>query len=136
MLRIAIAIFFMLHGLVHLLYAGHSAGMFELSSGLTWPEGSWAFSRLLGDGATRGLAASLSVLAAVIFVVGGGALLFKQAWWRPAILGAAAFSGVVYLLLWDGGLARLDDKGGVGLLINLAILAALVIFQWPSLAEI
>lgn len=132
MLRIAIGIFFVLHGVVHLLYAGHSAGRFELTNGLTWPDGALIFSRLLGNGATRTLVTVVLVVTALAFAAGGAGLLLKQAWWRPLILGAAAFSGLVYLLLWDGGLQRLADKGGVGLLINLAILAALLVFQWPS----
>jgi hypothetical protein len=44
------------------------------------------------------------------------------------VAGAAAFSAVVFLLFWDGKIQDLDDKGGVGLLINLAILVALLIF--------
>ena len=133
MLRIVVSIFFVLHGVVHLLYAGQSAGKFELSNGLTWPDGALLFSRLLGDGTTRALATAVLIVAALGFATGGAGLLLKQAWWRPLILGAAVFSGVIYLLLWDGGLERLADKGGVGLLINLAILAALFVFQWPVL---
>jgi hypothetical protein len=30
-------IFFLLHGLVHLLYAGQSLRFFELRPGMTWP---------------------------------------------------------------------------------------------------
>jgi hypothetical protein len=133
MLRLSIGIFFVLHGLVHLLYAGHSRGLFELSDGLAWPSGSLAFSKLIGDGATRGLATALMALAAIGFITVGGAVFFRQAWWRPVTVGVALFSSAAYLLLWDGGLQKLPDKGGVGLLINLAILAALLIFQWPDL---
>lgn len=133
MLRYIIGIIFILHGLVHLLYAGHSRGLFELTPGLAWPSGSWAFARLLGDGATKTLATVLLVLAAAGFVAGGGAVLFRQAWWRPVTVGVAIFSSAAYLLLWDGGLQKLDGKGGVGLLINLVILAALLVFHWPDL---
>jgi hypothetical protein len=66
-------------------------------------------------------------------VAGGIGLLVKQAWWRPAVAGSAAFSAIIFLLLWDGGLQQLDNKGGVGLLINVAILVAVLIFQWPAL---
>jgi len=45
-----------LHGLVHLLYSAQSARIFELKPGMTWPAGSWAFSNVLGDNATRTLA--------------------------------------------------------------------------------
>jgi len=32
-----LGIFFILHGLVHLLYAGQSLRLFELRPGMTWP---------------------------------------------------------------------------------------------------
>ena len=40
MLKIFFAVFLILHGLVHLLYLGQSAGTFELQPGLNWPDGS------------------------------------------------------------------------------------------------
>ena len=45
---IALVLFLFLHGMVHLLYAGHSLRLFELRPGLSWPDSSWAFSRLGG----------------------------------------------------------------------------------------
>jgi hypothetical protein len=132
MISILFGIFFVLHGLVHLLYFGQSARYFELQPGMVWPDGSWMFSRLLGDGTTRNLASALLVLAAVVFVAGGIGIFARQAWWRPVILAAALFSSLIYLLFWDGGWSHLDNKGGVGILINLAVLAALLIFRWPA----
>ena len=60
-------------------------------------------------------------------------MLVMQAWWRPVVVGAAAFSAVVFILFWDGKLRKLDDKGGIGLLINVAILVAVLIWRWPEL---
>lgn len=132
MIRILFGIFFVLHGLVHLLYFGQSARYFELQPGMVWPDGSWAFSRLIGEAGNRNLASLLLVLAAIGFAVGGIGIFAKQAWWHPAIVFTSVFSSVLYLLFWDGGFQHLDNKGGVGILINLAILAALLIFQWPK----
>jgi hypothetical protein len=53
-------------------------------------------------------------------------------WWQPVVMTAATFSSIIYILLWDGAWQHLHDKGGVGLLINLAIWVALLIFQWPD----
>jgi hypothetical protein len=133
MVRIVFGIFIVLHGLVHLLYFGQSARYFELQPGLAWPDGSWAFSRLLGGGATRMLASSLLILAAIGFVSGGIGVFFRQAWCRPVIVGAAAFSSLIYILFWDGGWQNLDGKGGVGILINLAIMAVVLVLQWPNI---
>jgi hypothetical protein len=117
-------IFFILHAFVHLLYAGQALRFFELRPGLIWPDGAWAFSRLLGDPATRGLAAVSLTLAALGFLAAGLGLFFGAGWWQTMTLGAAGFSVLIYLLCWDGRFHELPDKGGVGLLISLGILVA------------
>lgn len=127
MLRIPIAIFIVLHGLVHLLYYGQSRRMFELQPGMLWPDGSWAFTRLLGEGATRSLAGAACLLAALGLILGGVGVLLRQGWARPLVIGAAALSAVMYILLWDGTLRRLHDQGAIGVLISLAIAAAVVL---------
>jgi len=133
MINILFGIFIVLHGLVHMLYFGQSARFFELQPGMIWPDGSWAFSRLFGDAGARNLASILLVLAAIGFVAGGIGIFVKQIWWRPVIVFTSVFSSVLYLLFWDAGWGHLDNKGGVGILINLAILAVLLIFQWPNI---
>jgi hypothetical protein len=132
MLRFVVGAFIVLHGLVHLLYFGQSWRLFELQPEMVWPEGSWAFSKLLGDEATRLLASISCILAAIGFVAGGTAILVRQAWWRPVVVGAAAFSAVIVVLFWDGKMQKLDDQGGIGLLINIAILVAVLILRWPD----
>jgi len=69
-----------LHGLVHLLYAGQSARRFELKPGLTWPDGAWAFSKPLGDATTRTLASITCIIAAIGFIAGGAGVLFILTW--------------------------------------------------------
>jgi hypothetical protein len=126
-LTIIISIFFALHGLVHLLYAGQSRRLFELRPGMVWPDGSWLFSKLLGNETTRLLASILLALATLGFVASGLGLLIRQDWWRPVTVGAAIVSTVIFFLFWDGRFQALDDKGGIGLLINVAILVVVLI---------
>ena len=133
LLRFIIGIFIVLHGLVHLLYVGQSRRLFELRSGLVWPDGSWAFSRLLGDSATRWLASITYVLAASGFVAGGIGILLGQAWWNPVVVGSAAFSAAMIVLFWNGKIQRLDDQGLIAILINVAILVAVLVLRWPDL---
>jgi hypothetical protein len=133
MLFFVSGIFIILHGLVHLLYFGQSRRFFELQSGMTWPDGSWALSKFVGDEATRSLASVVCILAAIVFVAGGIGMLAKWGLWRPIVISGAVLSTIVYVLLWDGKLKGLDNQGGVGILINLAILASLIIFQWPKI---
>jgi hypothetical protein len=124
-------IFLVLHGLVHLLYYGQSARRFELQPGLTWPDGSWVFSKLLGEQGTRRLAGIFCIIAAAGFVLGGAAVFFEQTWWQTVVIASASFSGLLYILFWDGKFKHLDTQGGVGLLIDAAILMAILAFQWP-----
>ena len=127
-----IGVFMVLHGAVHMLYFGPSRRIFELQPGLQWPDGAWAFSGFMGVEATRWLACIGCVVAALGFAAGGAGLFLRQAWWRPLVIASAIFSIVLYLLLWDGRMQRLDDKGAVGILINAVILAVILVLQWPQ----
>jgi len=131
-IRIILGVFCVLHGLVHLLYFGQSARYFELQPGLSWPNGAWAFSKLLGDDVTRRLASACLIAAAIGFVASGAGVLMQQAWWQPVIVSAAAFSAVIYFLFWDGTMRRWDDQGWIGNLINVAILVAVLVLKWPD----
>jgi hypothetical protein len=133
MWQIVIGVFLVLHGLVHLLYLGQIARLFELQPGMVWPDGSLAFSRVLGDEATRILASISCVVVAIGFAAGGIGIFVMQALWHPVVVGSAAFSAVIFVLFWDGQKQKLANKGGIGLLINLAILVALLVLRWPRL---
>ena len=102
MIKIIAGVFLVLHSIVHLLYLGQSARLFEMQVGLTWPDGSWAFSKLLGESSTRTLAIIFCILAAAGFVIGGAGIFFSQSWWRTAVIISAVFSGVLYILFWNG----------------------------------
>jgi hypothetical protein len=129
LIGILLGIFLILHGLVHLLYAGQSQRLFELRPGLLWPEGSWLFSRQLDDDAMRLMAVISLALAAFGFVAGGLGLFFHQDWWRTIIVGAAILSTTIFAVFWDGKRQSLADNGGVGVLINLAILVSILILK-------
>ena len=120
---IALGLFLFLHGMVHLLYAGHSLRLFELRPGLSWPDSSWAFSRLCRIKPIRLLAFALLILVTLGFLAGGLGLLLPQDWWFAVTAGSAVFSSVIFMLIWDGKLHALSEQGGLGLLINLAVLA-------------
>ncbi len=125
-------VFIVLHGLIHLLYFGQSGRYFELKTGMIWPDGSWAFSSLLGVAATRNLASIALILAAAGLVAGGMGMLTSQTWGRPLVVAAAAFSSILFLVLWNGTAQNLDGQGAVGLLINIAILVTVLMLRWPT----
>lgn len=124
-------IFFILHAIVHLLYAGQALRFFELRPGLAWPDGAWLFSRLFGDPATRWLAAVSLALAALGFLFAGVGQFLGAGWTRTVTLGAAGLSVLIYLLFWDGKLRELPEQGGVGMLINLVILIVVLLLKQP-----
>ncbi len=133
MIKFIASAFIVLHGLVHLLYFGQSVRLFELQPGVIWPDGSWAFTKLLGEFNTRTLAGILLVLAAAGLMTGGAGIFFSQSWWRVVVAASAVFSAILFLLLWDGRLQNLPNHGAVGLLIDVAILLAVLVFRWPAL---
>jgi uncharacterized membrane protein YkvI len=135
-LNVLFALFLLAHGLVHLLYVAQAQRLFQLTPGLTWPDDSWALSRLLGDSAARWIAAVGFVLVAIAFVVAGVALLLGQAWWQPLCIGATVVSSVVVLLMWNGRFERLSDQGLLALLINAAILVLVLGAHWPSVSTV
>ena len=131
MARIIVGIFLLLHGVVHLLYFGQSQQIFELQPGMIWPESSWFLSDLFSSEKTRLIASVSLVLAAIVFILAGAGLFFKQTWWRIFFVIAIVFSSLVYILLWDGKLKQLPDQGLVGILINLALLVFILVLKWP-----
>jgi hypothetical protein len=64
------------------------------------------------------------------FVAGATGLFLGHDWWRPIVVVSATFSTILFALFWDGRTEHLSEKGAVGMLIDLAILIALVIVPW------
>jgi hypothetical protein len=131
-MKIIIIIFLLLHGLVYLFYAGQANRLFELKPGLPWPDESWAFSRLIAVKTIRQLSFILCLLSTLAFISGSLGIILKWMWWRNAVMYSAWYSSFFFILLWDGKMKRLDDQGGIGILINLAIIMSLYILNWPD----
>lgn len=128
MLKVLGGIFVVLHGLVHLWYFTLSRGLVEYKPDMGWSGQSWLLTNPLGDATTRALASVLYVVAAVAFVASGIGILANSGWWRTALAASAIFSSVLVVVFWDGGGQQLMQKGLLGLLINVAILIALLLF--------
>ena len=61
----------------------------------------------------------------------GAGIFLRAEWWRTVLVGSAVFSSVIILLLWDGGMQLIVQKGLIGLLINVVILIVLLLLKWP-----
>jgi hypothetical protein len=127
MLGLAVAVFLGLHGLVHLWYVVLSQGWVEMEDTMGWNGRSWLLSDLLAAGTVLSLASVLYVLVAVGFLAGGVGYALGRDWATPVLVGAAALSTVVLLAMWDGRFDLLVEKGAVGVAINVAVVALLVL---------
>lgn len=134
MIRYVAGVFLILHGLVHLLYLGQSQRIFELQTGMLWPEGSWIFERRLGGGGTRAVASVVLAVCAFGLMAGGLAVLLGQSWWQTAAVSSLVLSSLLYAAMWNGRFEHIDNQGGIGILISLGMLAAVLIFRWPKFA--
>ena len=122
-MQIVAGLFVVLHGLVHLWYFVLSRGLVAFKPEMGWTGRSWLLTRSLGDSLTRSLAGLGYLLAAIAFVAAGVGILGDTAWWRGGLVGSAIFSTVVIALFWDGDTRLLVQKGLIGVLINVTLLA-------------
>ncbi len=81
--------------------------------------------------ASRWLAAISLALAAFGFVAGGVGLAAQAEAWHQVTVYASILSTVVFVLFWDGRFRAMDDQGGIGMLINMIVLAAAFFLKWP-----
>ena len=98
---------------------------------MLWPDGSWLFSKKPGDDAIRLLAGISLALATFGFVAGGLGLFLHKDSWRLVTAGAAVLSSAIFIVFWDGKSQSLSDNGGIGVLINLAILVFVLFYNVP-----
>jgi hypothetical protein len=132
MLQFLYGIFIILHGLVHLWYVTLAQRWVPFEPDMGWTGNSWLLTNLIGDSTTRLLATVLYSLATIVFVIGGIGVFANTNWW-PTMVGAGAIaSSIGILLFWDGSFGLLVQKGSLGLMLNLAVLVALFIFNWPT----
>jgi hypothetical protein len=104
MLRILAGAFLIAHGLVHLaIWVPRTKD----------PPFDVNHSPLIGD--ARGPALSLAILAAILLIVGGLALLVQASWWPTMTIAAAAVSAALLLVTFSPWLL-------IGLAINASII--------------
>lgn len=114
-------IFIILHGLVHGLYAGQALRWFELRPGMAWPDHSRPLGRLFNANILRGLAGAGLIITLLGFGFSGVTCLLGVSYWYHSLIAASAISTLIFLIFWDGTHKRLDDQGGIGILINIAL---------------
>jgi hypothetical protein len=123
-----LGIFFILHGLVHMWYFALARRIVPFKEEMGWSGKSWLFTRLVGDQAARLVESLLLGIVTLMFVVGGIAFLAGAGWGRIGVVASAAVSFLVLGLSWDGSAKLIVQKGLIGVSIDAAILAGLLVF--------
>ena len=129
-LRVALGIVMLAHGFVHVVLAlipnpNDAEPIFaNFFSGYA---GDW-LQKAVPIGALRVLAAVLSIVAGIGFLMTGLALFSKLVphdWWRALAIASSMPSLIVSLLFWDRHLR-------VGPVVALGLIVALAVFRWPT----
>ena len=127
MVNTIVAIFLILHGLVHAILAMVPNPKDPGSGFATFFSQSWLLSSLgLSQSTGRSIAILLAIIATIGFIATGLALLdilVPFDWWRPLALASAVISLLLLVIFWNTYLI-------VGVLIDIALLVALLAFNW------
>lgn len=123
------ALFLALHGLVHIWYVVLSQGWVEIEDEMGWNGQSWLLTGVLPQQSILTLGSVLYVLVTVGFVVGAVGLAMATDWWQTPVLVASVLSTVAILALWDGQFDLFVEKGFVGVALNVAIVAYLLVLD-------
>jgi hypothetical protein len=128
MLRFTIALVLALHGLVHLWYTTLPLHLVPFRQEMGWTGRSWLLSNVLEGMPLRALAAGLFALLAVAFL--GAALEFvvRSDGWRPHLAASAVASTTVLVLLWDGDVHLMVEKGLLGVVVNVLVVTLLALY--------
>ena len=117
-----LAAFLAFHGLVHLMFLNPRPPEAGSGGGAAYPfdpTRSWLVTRAgLSAGAVRGLAAVISAVVAIGFVLAGLAtvgLIVPTDWWAGLVVGSSALSLVLFVLMFSPSLA-------LGIAIDLVLL--------------
>ena len=117
-----IGIFYILHGLVHLFYMGHSLKYFNLEKGFIWPDNSKFLANIFNLQTKKIIASVMCVIAAISFVVSGTYVITGHSWHNIEVIFAVITSTVLFIAFWDGSRVKLQTQGGIAVLINMLIL--------------
>lgn len=114
------------HGIGHALGWLPALGLarFEGTAG-----GSWLLGGLVGESATRAVAAGLFLVPTAGFVAAAAGLLMGQPWWRPVAAASAAVS-LAGTALYPAALPAGSTIGSV--VVNLLVLYGVVVAAWGA----
>lgn len=125
-LRAGIGIFFALHGFVHLWYVVLSQGWVSTEQ-TGWGGESWLLSGRVSRDCILTVASVLYGAVALGFMAGGVGFAIGAPWGTPFLVWSAVVSAATILGMWDGTAERLVEQGAIGVAIDIATVAALLV---------
>lgn len=128
-MKYVIGIFYILHGLVHLLYMGHSFHYFSIEKDFAWPGNSKFLANTFNLETKKAIAGILCAVSAVGFAFAGICILVGHTWKNLEVIVAVIISTVLFIAFWDGSTRKLHTQGGIAILINMLILAYTFMYQ-------
>lgn len=126
MLRTVLALVLAAHGIGHILFLAPLVGV--TSWGQTapaWLRPDMTLVRLIG--------AALWIAVLIGFGAAAVGLLGQQSWWRTAALIASIVSVIGLIVFWTN---PVTGPTIAALIVNLLVVAALVIVNWPSVEAV
>ncbi len=133
MLHIMVGVFLILHGVVHLWYVVMARGLVAADANTVWNGKSWLFTKPFGDQVTMALATVVHLVTTFLFMLAGTGLIVQQSWWGPCAVAAALLSIAGIVGFWDGKPDHPIEKGLLGIVIDVAVLVAVLYFEWPAI---
>lgn len=122
MVGILSGIFLILHGLVHFWYVVLSFNLVPYQPDMGWTGKSWLFPKIIPESTAKTMAGILFIIAALLFIASGIAVLTKMTSIRTLLVLSSAYSTAILFIFWDGKTDMLVQKGILGVLINVIIL--------------
>jgi hypothetical protein len=114
------------HGIGHVLGWMPALGLARFSD---TSSGSWLLGGLVGEGATRAVAAGLFLVPTAGFIAAAVGLLLGQSWWRPVAAASAAVS-LAGTALYPAALPTGSTVGSVA--VNLVVLYGVIVAAWGT----
>jgi len=128
-MKFIITLFILLHGWVHVWYLLLAGNIVKYTPDMGWTGNSWLLSGWMGESTPKQLAIFLYLIVAILFTATGICYYLGKMWYMNMLLISTVLSSLLIITFFDGKFELLVQKGLVGLIINIALLAWVLIVK-------
>lgn len=130
MIHYLLATFFIIHGLIHLMFEFYFLADPSTGEYFGWSGNSWLLTSILGDEVVQVVGQLLWVVIMIAFAFAGVAVLIKKEYWRKLVIVASTISLLTFILFWDG-LSPDPNYFIAGPVLGAVMLVTLLVARWP-----